>query len=123
MSSAGQSSSNTTVRLELSNLSGAAITATTLTLPPKAQVAKFLNQLAVFQNLCLPIQGLLRISSALPIAAVGLRSRTNERGDFLITTTPPVAETSPAIPELFFRISPMAAATQRNSFCSAPARR
>jgi hypothetical protein len=33
---------------------------------------------------------------------LGLRSRRNERGDFLVTTTPPVAENSPTTPELFF---------------------
>jgi hypothetical protein len=30
------------------------------------------------------------------VAAVGLRSRYNERSDFLITTTPPVNEANPA---------------------------
>ena len=41
-------------------------------------------------------QGVLRISSAAAITVVGLRGRYNERGDFLITTTPPVAENEPA---------------------------
>jgi hypothetical protein len=30
------------------------------------------------------------------ISVVGLRTRINERGDFLITTTPPANETGPA---------------------------
>ena len=55
-----------------------------------------LTELPGLQSLSLPVQGLLRITSTSPIAVVGLRSRTNERGDFLITTTPPVAEDEPA---------------------------
>ncbi len=97
---ANTSSSTATVRLELTNLSGASIASTTLTLGPNGQTAKFLNEL--FQNLSLPIQGLLRITSSSRLAVVGLRSRTNERGDFLITTTPPVSESTSAAAELFF---------------------
>jgi len=96
------SSSTATVRLELLDLNGAAISTTTLTLAANAVFPKFLNQISGFQTLSLPIQGLLRITSTTPIAVVGLRSRINERGDFLITTTPPVSETTPAAPELYF---------------------
>ena len=96
------SSTPATVRLELINLSGAAISATPLTLPGNSQFSKFLSELPGFQTLSLPIQGLLRITSTSPVAVVGLRSRTNERGDFLITTTPPVSETDSTTPELFF---------------------
>jgi hypothetical protein len=90
------------VRLELTNLSGASIATTAVTLGPNGQLAQFLSQLPGFQNLSLPIQGMLRITSASSIAVVGLRSRTNERGDFLITTTPPVLESTAPTPELFF---------------------
>src|SRR6266481_6331967 len=34
-------------------------------------------------------------SSSLPISAIGLRGRYNERGDFLISTTPAIAENTP----------------------------
>jgi len=90
------------VRLELMDLSGASISGTTVTLAGNAQLAAFLTQIRGFESLSLPVQGLLRITSASPIAVTGLRSRTNERGDFLITTTPPVAESAPAASELFF---------------------
>jgi len=96
------SSNSATVRLELINLSGASVSTTTVSLAPNAQLSRFLTQLPGFQNLSLPIQGLLRITSAAPVAVVGLRSRRNERGDFLITTTPPVAENSSSTSELFF---------------------
>src|SRR5262249_16973269 len=87
---ANPSPSAANVRIDLINLSGVSITATTLTIPAGAQVAKFLTELPGFQTLSLPIDGLLRITSTSPIAVVGLRGRVNERGDFLITTTPPV---------------------------------
>ena len=97
------SNNSTTVRLELVDLSGASIAGTNLTLGAKAQVASFLNQIPGFQTLSIPFRGLLRLSSASAIAVVGLRSRINERGDFLITTTPPVPETtSPSPSEMFF---------------------
>ena len=39
---------------------------------------------------------MLRISAPAEISVVGLRGRTNERNDFLITTTPPTLESAPA---------------------------
>ena len=36
-----------------------------------------------------PFQGVLRVTAGSPVSVVGLRGRTNERNDFLITTTPP----------------------------------
>lgn len=96
------SSNPANVRLELINLSGASVSTTTVSLPANAQMSKFLNELPGFQTLNSPIQGLLRITSTSPITVVGLRSRINERGDFLITTTPPIAEGASPTPELFF---------------------
>src|SRR5207249_4723470 len=63
------------------------------TIPANGQIAKFLNQIQGLESLPRPIKGILRISSSTAIAMVGLRSRVNERGDFLITTTPPSDET------------------------------
>ena len=40
----------------------------------------------------MPFQGVLRVSSTALISVLGLRGRYNERGDFLITTTPPSNE-------------------------------
>jgi copper type II ascorbate-dependent monooxygenase-like protein len=97
------SNSSATVRLELIDLNGASIAGTKLTLAAKAQASSFLNEIPGFQTLSGPFRGLLRLSSPSAIAVVGLRSRTNERGDFLVTTTPPVQETtSPSASELFF---------------------
>jgi hypothetical protein len=62
-----------------------------------------LNQVPGFQQLRLPFKGQLRLSSATPIVVTGLRGRNNERGDFLLAATPPVAENAAASPtDLFF---------------------
>ena len=54
-------------------------------------------------NLPLPFRGVLRISSNVPVAVVGLRGHYNERGEFLVATAPAVAENSGApSPELIF---------------------
>jgi hypothetical protein len=100
---ANTSGARAPIRLELIDLSGAPVAATTITLAANAQLSAFLNQIPGFQNLNMAFRGLLRITSASQIAVVGLRSRNNERGDFLITTTPPVPESNSASPaELFF---------------------
>jgi hypothetical protein len=39
--------------------------------------------------LAIPFQGILRLSAATPIAALAIRGRYNERGEFLLSTTPP----------------------------------
>ena len=91
------------VNLEIQNLDGsAAAAATSLTLPGSGQVAKLLSDL--FPNLEQPFRGVLRISTgSTGVAAVGLRTRYNDRGDFLITTTPPISEgAAPSSASLFF---------------------
>jgi hypothetical protein len=99
---ANLSGGSATVRLELINLSGASVSSSTMVLPANTQQLKLLNDIPGFQNLRLPIEGLLRITSTAPIVVAGLRSRTNERGDSVITTIPPVPESSSAAAELFF---------------------
>jgi hypothetical protein len=82
-------------RVELTDLAGKALAVTgNITVPANGQVALFLDQVSGFEKLPTPFQGIARISttSASGMSVVGLRSRLNERGDFLITTTPPVDE-------------------------------
>ncbi len=69
----------------------------TLNVPANGQVARFVNQIAGFPSL--PPRGVLRISSATPIAVVGLRGRYNERNEFLVTTIPAVNESDARLPE------------------------
>src|SRR5439155_7217315 len=78
------------VTLELTGLNGAsAAPPVTLTVPANGQVAKFVDEL--FPAVVLPFKGVLRVSggTTLGLSITGLRARNNERGDFLITTTPP----------------------------------
>ena len=60
-----------------------------LRLPAHGQIHSSISELPGAQNLPQPFQGTLHISSASPIAAVAIRARYNERGDFLLSTTPP----------------------------------
>ena len=86
------------VNFELTTLAGNSLgMAGSFTVPGDGQVSVFLTEIPGFQSLQPPFQGILRISTASSsgISVVGLRGRVNERGDFLITTTPPVNEDAP----------------------------
>jgi hypothetical protein len=93
-------STTATVNFELTRLNGVSTGLTgAVTIPPNGQTARFLTQIAGFEDIQAPFQGVLRISSTSSpagIAVVGLRGRYNERGDFLITTTQPWDESTPA---------------------------
>jgi hypothetical protein len=65
----------------------------TTSIPPKGQIAVFLNE-APFNGKS-PLNGTFTLSSSVPIAVVTLRGLKNERNDFLITTLP-VADLSAA---------------------------
>jgi len=96
---ANLAANSVTVFFELTTLAGAPTgLAGQVTVPANGQTALFLSQIPGFGSLPTPFQGVLRISttSAAGLSLVGLRGRTNERGDFLITTTPPVDENAPA---------------------------
>ncbi len=88
--------------LELNDQQGNPVgPAATLQVPPSGQAARFVDEL--FSGLSAPFSGVLRITSAgSPVAVVGLRGRTNERGDFLITTTPPTNESATPAALSFF---------------------
>jgi len=60
---------------------------TSVDVPPNGQRAFFLNEIPEFASLPLPLRGLISVSASFPFAVTGIRGRTNERGDFLITTT------------------------------------
>jgi hypothetical protein len=62
--------------------------------PAGGQVARFLNE--IFPNAGVPLKGVVRATASSPIALAALRGRYNERGDFLMSTTPPTIEALPA---------------------------
>ena len=86
------------VTFELTNLDGSTTglpAPISGTLPASGHTARFLSQM--FPGLPGSFKGILRVSTASSgISVVGLRSRYNERNDFLITTTPPAIETAPS---------------------------
>ena len=111
---ANTGSAAVSVALELTDPQGQAVgPAATLQIPPAGQVAKFIYEL--FPEIAAPFSGILRISSRLrspfhsrttDLAVVGLRGRTNERGDFLMTSIPPINESvSPASATFFPHIA------------------
>jgi hypothetical protein len=94
---ANTSSNDATITLDVTNLDGSSKGLTgTLRIPANGQTAMFLNQIDGFASLQAPFQGLLRLSSSSPIVVTSLRGRYNERGDFLMTTTPALNEATPA---------------------------
>ncbi len=93
----------TTVTLELTGLDGSLVAVTDMVVPASGQQALFVNEAFASEVLPSPLKGVLRVSSPDTIAVVGLRSRTNERGNFLMTTTSPTLEANiPTDAELFF---------------------
>jgi len=101
------SSSSATVTFEQAGLDGSILASASLTLPGNGQAAKFLSDIFNTQTLPLPVQGVLRIAAPPPgVSIVGLRSRYNERGEFLITTTPPATESPAASPALTSYVFP-----------------
>jgi trimeric autotransporter adhesin len=97
------SSAPAAVTLELTNLDGSSTglpAPVSETLPAFGHVSQFLTQ--AFAGVPTAFKGILRVSTASAgISVVGVRSRYNERGDFLVSTTPPVSESaSPGSGEL-----------------------
>jgi pimeloyl-ACP methyl ester carboxylesterase len=104
---ANPSASPVTVSLTLSDLEGNSTgLAGTVTIPSNGQVATFIQQVGGFEKIQAPFKGVLRISttsSPSGIVAVALRGRTNERGDYIVTTAVPVDESrSPVAAQFFF---------------------
>ena len=94
-----------TVTFELTTAAGALFGqgfVSTLTIPAFGHAARFLEELFPFQ--VFPFQGVLRITAGTSqVIVTGFRTRSNERGDFLMTTVPVTTELIPApIGELVF---------------------
>jgi hypothetical protein len=93
---ANAAASSATITVEAYRLDGASTGAAgTFTVPANGQTALFLNEIEGLEPLGTPFSGIVRLTSPSPVFAIGLRGRTNERGDFLITTTPPSDEGAP----------------------------
>jgi len=101
---ANAAASDTSVNFELTDLSGTSSGLSgQLVIPAMGQRSVFLSQIPGFESLPRPFKGVLRISSAnVNISVLGIRGRSNERGDFLFTTTPATNENSPARSQIVF---------------------
>src|SRR4051812_36467723 len=84
------------------NLNGGTTGVTaSISVPASGHVSMFVHEL--FPGMPIPFKGVMRVTASGPVNMVSLRTRYNERGDFLITTTPVTNEASPAgTAELFF---------------------
>jgi hypothetical protein len=90
---ANPSSSEVAANFELLDLHGIAVARGTFSLPPNIQTSMFLDEVPGLAPLAEPFQGILRIwTESHAISMLGLRGHYSERGDFLITTLPAVAE-------------------------------
>jgi hypothetical protein len=79
----------------LTDLNGTSLASTSISVPAGGQVARFLSE--IFPAVGSPVKGILRVSTAgSPVSVAALRGRYNERGDFLMSTTPPTIESLPA---------------------------
>ena len=88
MAIANPSPNSVTVNLEVRQMDGSSFgSPVSVTVPGNGQIAKFMQEL--ISTLPANFQGFLKVTSNSPIAFDGLRTRVNERGDFLITTTAP----------------------------------
>jgi hypothetical protein len=95
----------TTVRFDLVGLDGTPTLLTgTMRLPAFGQQAVYLDNVAGFEGMPKPFQGIVRISSVegVGLAVIGLRGRINERSEYIMTTTAPTDENAPAASQLVF---------------------
>ncbi len=94
---ANAASTPASIEFELTQVDGSRLgPESRIVMPGNGQVAVFLNQIKGFDTVTLPFTGVLRVStdSVSGIAVTGLRGITNERGDFLITSTPALDDAS-----------------------------
>jgi hypothetical protein len=93
------------VTFELTKLDGTALGLVgSLDIPASGQRSIFLDEIPGFETLPQPFEGILRISSPneAGISVLGVRGTTNERSDFLITTTPATDENALPIKQVGF---------------------
>ena len=94
---ANPSEAPATVYFRLLGLDGKTIgDQTSLTIPPYEQVAMFLDQLPGAQGISGEFQGFIQITGS-SVSVLSIRGRYNERGDFLITSTPTISESSASL--------------------------
>jgi hypothetical protein len=90
---ANPSSSKVNVQLTITKLDGTPTgISTSMEIPAGGHIAKFANEL--FPTLPNPFKGVMKVTAPTPVGVSALRSRYNERGELLLTTTPPFAQSA-----------------------------
>jgi hypothetical protein len=93
---ANNASTPVTVKLEITNLDGTSAGlpgAVSQVLPGFGHIAKFISD--ALPGMPGSFKGILRVSTdSTEVSAIGLRTVSNERSEFLITTTQPTSETA-----------------------------
>jgi glucose/arabinose dehydrogenase len=85
---ANASSQAVTVNVQIRTLSGGLRDTAQFDLPGFGQKSIFLDELPGFGT-GIPFQGTVEVNSLLPIVATVVRTRVNERGEFLVASMPP----------------------------------
>jgi hypothetical protein len=102
---ANSGTSEAAVTLSLKGIAGEALDFTaTLTLRPNGHTAVFLREIPGFESLPSDLRGVLQVMAdgPSPITVVALRSRYNERGDFLVSTMQVIEARAMPSPQLIF---------------------
>jgi len=99
---ANPSATAVTITIQMTRLDGSpsGLAPRTLTVPAGGQATRLINE--IFPTLPSGFKGIARLTAPSSLSVAALRTRYNERQDFLITTTPPLNESLPALPELIF---------------------
>jgi hypothetical protein len=92
-----------TASLEIINLDGESSgLSASVNIPPNGEVSNVLTDL--FPTLPVGFRGIFRVTAPSAIALTSVRSRFNERGDLLVTNTPPYDEASAPMTEMYFPV-------------------
>jgi len=99
---ANATSRSVAVNYEVLSKDGASIGVSgSLEIPANGQRSMFLNELPGAQALPAEFKGVLRVTTSGSISAMGIRGRTNERGEFLVSTTMPDQGSDDSSAELY----------------------
>jgi hypothetical protein len=81
------------ITLSLTRFDGTPLGVTPVVLPPGGQISRFAREL--FPEVQEGFQGVLKLTSELPVAVAGLRGFFNSRGDYLMSAVPAIDDGAP----------------------------
>jgi hypothetical protein len=93
---ANPSATATTVTMQIFGSDGTSAGTASVVLPGNGHLSRFIQ--ALFPSLPLEFKGVMRLSANAPFSALSVRTRYNERGDFLFAMAPISNEATPTLP-------------------------